>query len=295
MAHNNTNKLPTSGGLPTNAEDEEMDKEATDGQERRKEPPEGTPPFRVTNLVDYAVELVREERAAYLANIGRDNRSLDIDHTSDELRFSKTELDDFAARRQDGLAKKSTYWIARASTLLWESTKGEVSSRTLTALRERVLAKYKSAASHSKVLSFAVSFLKFLAKTKMEPRYGSFEAYLEMPKAVKERKSITSRIVTKDDIEHVLGYIKRAENNGNINSKRSAQYSAFVTFGAFTGQRSLATIANLTVGQFRQAAAIQKAGASRRIITRQNPYGSLRATPPAGRLSSSSRSRGPQG
>ncbi|MGB9372465.1 MAG: hypothetical protein WCB79_11130, partial [Halobacteriota archaeon] len=191
MAHDNTDKLPTSGGLPTNAEDEETDKEASDEQERRKEPREGTRPFRVTNLVDYAAELVREERAAYLANIGRDNRGLDIDHTSD-LRFSKTELDDFAARRQDGLAKKSTDWIDRASTLLWESTKGEVSSRTLTALREHVLAKYKSAASHSKVLSFAVSLLKFLAKTKMEPRYGSFEAYLEMPKAVKERKSITS-------------------------------------------------------------------------------------------------------
>jgi integrase len=74
-----------------------------------------------------------------------------------------------------------------------------------------------------------------------------------MPKVVKERKSITERIVTKDDIENVLRYIKRAENKGNINSQRSAQYSAFVIFGAFTGQRSLATMANLTVGQFREA------------------------------------------
>jgi len=108
---------------------------------------------------------------------------------------------------------------------LWESTKGEVSSRTLTALREHVLAKYKSADSHSKVLNFAKSFLKFLAKTKMEPRYESFEAYLEMPKAVKERKSIASRIVTKDDIEHVLGYIKRTENKEmlTLNGQHSIQ------------------------------------------------------------------------
>jgi hypothetical protein len=103
-----------------------------------------------------------------------------------------------------------------------------------------------------------VSFLKFLAKTKVEPRYASFEAYLEMPRAVKERKSITSRIVTKDDIENVLGYIKQAESNGNINSQRSAQYSAFVIFGAFTGQRSLATMAKLTTGQFREALRSEK-------------------------------------
>jgi hypothetical protein len=161
MAPGNTNKLPTSGGLPTNAEDDEMDKEATDEQERRKEPLEGARTFHVTNLVDYAPELLREDRAAYLANIGRDNRGLDIDHTSNELRFSKNELDDFVARRQDGLAKKSTDWIDRAS-----NTKGEVSSRTLTALREHVLAKYKSADSHSKVLNFAMSFLKFFGENK---------------------------------------------------------------------------------------------------------------------------------
>ncbi len=70
-----------------------------------------------------------------------------------------------------------------------------------------------------------MSFLKFLAKTKMEPRNASFEAYLEMPKAVKERKSITSRIVTKDDIEHVLGYIKRVENKEmlTLNGQHSIQ------------------------------------------------------------------------
>ena len=38
MAHDKTNELPTPEGLPTNAEDDEMDKEATDEQERRKEP-----------------------------------------------------------------------------------------------------------------------------------------------------------------------------------------------------------------------------------------------------------------
>jgi integrase len=174
------------------------------------------------------------------------------------LHFSQSELNNFVAGRRIGLAKKSVDWIDRASNLLWESTKGEVSSRTLRALRERVLAKYKSADSHSKVLNFAVSFLKFLAKTRMEPRYASFEAYLEMPKAVKERKSITSRIVTKDDIENVLRHIKQAKKNGTLDAQRSAQYSAFVIFGAFTGQHSMAMMANLTVGQFREALRSEK-------------------------------------
>lgn len=211
---------------------------------------------RVTNLLDDVAELLREERAAYLANIGltksveRDNR---VERVSNELRFSKSDLNEFVSHRKIGLAKKSLYWIDSASNLLWESTKGEVSSRTLTALRQMVLEKYNSIDSHSKVLSFATSFLKFLATTRSEPQYRAFAPYLELPKALKKRKNVTARIVTKEDIENVLRYIKQAEKGGTLDSRRSALYSAFVIFGAFTGQRSMSTIANLTVGQFREA------------------------------------------
>jgi hypothetical protein len=180
--------------------------------------------------------------------------------TSDEpeLSFSNSDLNGFTALRKEKLAAKSQYWIERASNELWESTKGEVSQRSLTSFRQNVLNKYKSADSHSKILSFAASFLKFLATTRSEPRYQSFSPYLERPKTVKERKNVTERIVTKDDIENVLSYIKQGENAGDISAERSAQYTAFVTFGAFTGQRSLATMAKLTVGQFREALARKK-------------------------------------
>jgi len=174
------------------------------------------------------------------------------------LHFSQSDLSNFVAHRKTGLAAKSLDWIDRASLALWESTKGEISHRTVTALRESALEKYASPDSHSKVLSFAVGFLKFLAKTKMEPRYTSFEVYLEMPRAVKERKTMTERIITEDDIKNVLGYIKQAEHRGDISTERSAQYSAFVIFGAFTGQRSLATMEKLTVGQFREALKAEK-------------------------------------
>jgi hypothetical protein len=51
----------------------------------------------------------------------------------------------------------------------------------------------------------------------------------------------------------VLRYITQAKKRGDIDAKRSVQYSAFVIFGAFTGQRSEATISKLTAAQFRQA------------------------------------------
>jgi len=128
----------------------------------------------------------------------------------------------------------------------------------MTALRTFALEKYKSVDSHSKVLSFARAYLSHLAKTRQDTRYQSFNAYLDLPRGLKERKTITSRIVTKDDINNVLRHIKNAEQDGHLTSQKSAQYSAFVVFGAFSGQRSESTMSRLRVGQFRQAIASEK-------------------------------------
>jgi integrase len=106
------------------------------------------------------------------------------------------------------------------------------------------------------VLSFAKSFLKFLAITKAKPSYQTFVPYLELPRTIKDRQR-TPRIVTKEDIDNILLHIRRAEQGGKINPERSAQYSAFVLFWAYTGQRS-ESIAKLTVGQFREALAAEK-------------------------------------
>ncbi|MEI7827608.1 MAG: hypothetical protein WCI87_07445 [Euryarchaeota archaeon] len=90
-----------------------------------------------------------------------------------ELHFSQTDLNNLVAHRKTELAAKSLDWIDRASLVLWESTGGEISHRTATTMWESVLDKYTSSDSHSKVLSFAVGFLKFLAKTKMSSRIWS--------------------------------------------------------------------------------------------------------------------------
>ena len=174
------------------------------------------------------------------------------------LTFTKDELDQFVAIRVKGLAEKSQDWIFRSSEALWAITQGEISPDTVIALRDSVLEKYESVESHSKVLTFAKSFLKFLATTRVEPRYLTFAPYLELPKTVKERKSVTSRIVVKEDICNILQYIARAERERKISPERSAQYSAFILFGGYTGQRSEATIAKLNVGQFRTALALDK-------------------------------------
>ena len=84
-------------------------------------------------------------------------------------------------------------------------------------------------------------------------RYQAFELYLELPKALKDRKHVTSRIVTKEDIENVLTEIKGAYKDGEIDQYHYLNYRAITLFVAFSGQRPLATISRLTVGQFREA------------------------------------------
>jgi hypothetical protein len=115
-----------------------------------------------------------------------------------------------------------------------------------------VLKKYRSEDSHVKVFGFAKAFLKFLTKARLDTRYYAFEVFLERPRAVKTRNNVTSRIVTKEDVENVLAHIRDAGKGGLISSHRAQQYTAFILFGAFSGQRSLATIAKLKVGQFRE-------------------------------------------
>jgi hypothetical protein len=64
----------------------------------------------------------------------------------------------FVAYRSEGIANKSKDWINRASQALWESTRGEMSHETMTALRIFVLGKYSSVDAHRKVLGFASAF-----------------------------------------------------------------------------------------------------------------------------------------
>jgi integrase len=125
-------------------------------------------------------------------------------------------------------------------------------------LRHNNLSKYRDIYAKRKTLGFARAFLRYLSKSKFDERYASFDLFLELPRAVKERKHFTSRIVTKEDVENVLKAIEKAHNDGRIDTYLYKNYKALVLFAAFTGQRPLATIARLTVGQFREAIKLEK-------------------------------------
>jgi integrase len=189
------------------------------------------------------------------------NASIEADkHTLDNLTLSFTleELSYYVERRNFGLADKSQDWIIRAARDFWYSTQGIISQKTLEQFFTTTLTKYKSNWSYSKQLAFAKAFLKYLTKIKLDSRYYAFEVFLDRPKTLKERKRVTSRIITKDDIQNILSYIAKSKHEGYISHQRALQYTAFTLFGAYTGQRSLATISKLTVGQFRDALKSEK-------------------------------------
>jgi hypothetical protein len=175
-----------------------------------------------------------------------------------QLPYSIDELHSFTESRKEGLSKRSLNWIEKSSDTIWTVTKGTISQNSMEEIRRYVLQKYSSDCSYSKVVSFTKSFLRYLSKIRMDLRYKSFDLFLDKPRAVKERKTVTSRIITIGDIQNVLNHIKQAYNDGRIDRRRFSQYTTLTLFGAYTGQRSMATISKITVGQMRDALAQEK-------------------------------------
>jgi integrase len=175
-----------------------------------------------------------------------------------QLTFSRDQLVTYKKWRIAGLDRKSVNWMNKATDIVWSYTHGIISKETMDAVRNIALTKYKCVYSQRKVLYFAKGLLKYLAKTTFDTRFGAFKLFLEMPKVLKTRKHVTSRIVTKEDVENVLKAIEQAFSKGRIDNYHYLNYKAIVLFGAFTGQRPLATIARLTVRQFEDAVKMEK-------------------------------------
>lgn len=92
----------------------------------------------------------------------------------------------------------------KAAEIVWNCTRGIISKMTMDAVRDVALSKYKCVYSKRKVLYFAKGLLKYLTKTTFDTRFQAFELFLEMPKVLKIRKHVTSRIVTKEDVKNGL-------------------------------------------------------------------------------------------
>jgi integrase len=171
------------------------------------------------------------------------------------FKFSKAELDRYVAHRKEGLAPKSQDWIDRASQALWDCTHGEISQTNMEALRTFVLWKYSSIDSHRKAVGFAVAFLNRLSKTRGNPRIKSFEVYLELPKAVRARKTMTGRVIRREDIAEVFKRIAGAMTEATLTESKARKYRnyrAFALLASYTGLRP-STIQRLTVGQVKTA------------------------------------------
>jgi len=175
-----------------------------------------------------------------------------------KLLFTPEDLDGYLRLRATGLSPKTVTWLKKSAELLWNSTRGVVSVTTMRSLRDGVLTKYRDTDAKRKVLQFARAFLRYMSKIRFDERYIAFDLFLELPRAVKERKHVTNRIVSKQDVENVLKAIDRAYNGGRIDAYHYHDFKALVLFGAFTGQRPLATIARLTIGQFEEAVKMKK-------------------------------------
>ncbi len=165
------------------------------------------------------------------------------------LQYTYEELQHYTASRTKGLSDKSVRWLNKSSDLLWEKTQGDLSAPSLSSLRDYVLDSFASRDSWSKILGFAVAFLKYLSKVNFDQRYRHLEVHLEMPKAVRAVKLLTSRIITTEDIQNT---IKAIDNANDLSSEKKLNYKGMVLFLAYSGQRVL-TGAQITVGQFREA------------------------------------------
>jgi len=169
------------------------------------------------------------------------------------LEFTQDELETYTTSRKVGLSKTTIPWINKAAAIFWNSTHGAINKSNIEVLRKFVVTKYQCEYAKGKVLNFSKAFLKYLTKIHLDTRYQAFEIFLQKPKALKERKNVTARIITKEDIANIIVHISKAEQEGLISHRKAQQFTAFVLFGAYTGQRTLATMMKLTVGQFRDA------------------------------------------
>ena len=170
-----------------------------------------------------------------------------------QLQYTKDELDFYTRSRSQDINQKSVYWIVKAGEYLWEQTRGEISQKTITSLYTHTLEKFTSLDSWGKILNFTKSFLKYLSKLHFDARYQNFALFLEMPKTRKDRKTVTSRIVTKVDITHLIDGLIAAYQAHLLSDESMVNYVGITLCGAFTGQRIEATMKKITVGQMRTA------------------------------------------
>ncbi len=181
-------------------------------------------------------------------NFGKSTQ-IETDSPCVVLKYTREDLLHYTEVRTKGLSYKSVRWLNTSRDILWEKTKGELSTSSLSGLRDSVLDSFKSRGSWSKVFGFIVAFLKYLSKVNFDQRYRHLEVHLELPKAIRAVKLLTSRIITIEDIQNT---IKAIDDSKDLTFEKKLNYKCMVMFLAYSGQRVL-TGAQITVSQFKEA------------------------------------------
>ena len=145
-----------------------------------------------------------------------------------QLEFTQDELETYTTSRKVGLSKATIPWINKAAAIFWNSTHGAINKSIVEILRKFVVTKYQCEYAKGKALNFARASLKYLTKIYLYTRYQAFEIFLQKPKAPKERKNVTARIITKEDIANIIVHISKAEQEELISHCKAQQFAAFV-------------------------------------------------------------------
>ena len=161
--------------------------------------------------------------------------------------FERADLDLYVESACRDVVKQTANRIRQIAGIIWEQTQGIISHDRLRALHDYFIQTYPSDSSRQKCFIYTRAFMKFLHKTRFDPRLISYLTMFEKPKT-KTHKILHARIVTKQDIQNTLTRI----NEADLSPTQKLQYRSLILFLAYSGQR-VTTAARITVKQIREA------------------------------------------
>ena len=163
--------------------------------------------------------------------------------------FTDFDIEQFLILRKRGVSKHTIVTLNSVTRMIKKNLNGVINQTTLAIHADDILATYKSASSIHKYFMYTRNFLKYLYKIRMDTNLLAFLAIFEKPKVRRERKLMTTRIITIEDIKELISRLERDEN---LTDYRKLQFKTLFLFLAYSGQRQI-TAYRTTAGQFREA------------------------------------------
>jgi integrase len=165
----------------------------------------------------------------------------------DSYRLKKSTIEDYLEYRFSRIkSENSKYWIEKTIKELMRHTKREISRKSLMKFQNWFKRNYGWDAQ-CKMHDNTKNLLEWLYKKTGNPYFRDLKDVLERP--VRPTKKLNKIILREDDIRNLIKAIMDSPSENEMKTK----YIAGVLFMAYTGQRPEATVAKLTVKEFREA------------------------------------------